>query len=85
MDLPCLFTRVGLMQDEDGPDQVTILDMERAFTDRAWLRQQFGAFLVGLDQRETHPRQWVLEHAHIDVARASWQRVIDDWRTLASR
>ncbi|MCA9649556.1 MAG: hypothetical protein KC501_06580 [Myxococcales bacterium] len=85
MDLPCLLTRVGLMQDEDGPDQVTVIDMERAFDDRAWLRERFGEFVAGLDQTAAHPRQWVLEHAHIDVARASWQRVIDDWRRLASR
>ena len=82
MDLPCLFTRVGLMQDEDGPTEVEVIDADRAFGDRAWLRERFGAFLGGLDEREVHPRQWVLEHAHLDVARRSWQRVIEDWQRL---
>src|SRR5690606_12632833 len=82
MNLPCLFTRVGLMQDEDGPTEVEVIDADRAFGDRAWLRERFGAFLGGLDEREVHPRQWVLEHAHLDVARRSWQRVIEDWQRL---
>jgi hypothetical protein len=82
MDLPCLFTRVGLMQDEGGPDEVEVIDAERAFSDPAWLALRFGAFLAGLDEREVHPRRWVLEHAHLDVARASWKRVVEDWRTL---
>jgi glycosyltransferase involved in cell wall biosynthesis len=82
MDLPCLFTRVGLMQDEGGPGEVEVIDAERAFADPAWLALRLGAFLAGLDEREVHPRRWVLEHAHLDVARASWKRVVEDWRTL---
>lgn len=82
MDLPCLFTRVGLMQDEDGPTEVEVIDAERAFGDPAWLVARFGAFLDGLEAREVHPRRWVVEHAHLDVARAGWQRVVDDWRAL---
>lgn len=85
MDLPCLLTRVGLMQDEDGPTEVEVIDAGRAFDEPAWLVERFGAFLGELDVREVHPRRWVLEHAHIDVARAAWQRVIDDWRVLLGR
>ncbi len=84
MDLPCLFTRVGLMQDEDGPPDVEVIDMDQAFTDREWLGDRFADFVASLDQVERNPRRWVLEHAHIDVARASWQRVIDDWRRLGA-
>jgi hypothetical protein len=83
MDLPCLLTRVGLMQDEDGPKEVEVIEMERAFGDPAWLRKRLCEFLGSLDTVERHPRRWVLEHAHLDVARASWQQVIDDWRTRA--
>ena len=82
MDLPCLFTRVGLMQDDDGPTEVTVLDAARAFSDRDWLTARFEDFLTSLDHQERHPRPWVLAHAHIDVARASWQRVLDDWTHL---
>ncbi len=85
MDLPCLFTRVGLMQDEDRPPDVEVIDMERAFDDRAWLCDRFDAFMRSLDAVPRNPRKWVIEHAHIDVARASWQRVIDDWQALADR
>ncbi len=84
MDLPCLFTRVGLMQDEQGPDQVQVIDMDRAFSDPPWLRERFAAFVDGLEGPPVHPRQWVLAHADIEVARASWQRVIEDWRALGS-
>lgn len=83
MDLPCLFTRVGLMQDADGPAEVEVIDMERAFDDRAWLTDRFAGFLDSLDQVERHPRRWVLEHAQLDVARTSWARVIEDWRARA--
>jgi len=84
MDLPCLFTRVGLMQDADGPDEVTVLDPDKAFGDRKWLRERFASFVEGLgSDTQVHPRRWVLEHAQIDVARASWQRVIDEWRGLS--
>ncbi|MCH9688863.1 MAG: hypothetical protein K0V04_45945 [Deltaproteobacteria bacterium] len=82
MDLPCLFTRAGLMQDEDGPDQVHVIDMDRAFSDTQWLRERFAAFTESLETREVHPRQWVLEHAQLDVARASWQRVVDDFHAM---
>ncbi len=82
MDLPCLFTRVGLMQDEGGPDEVEVIDADRAFGEPAWLVERFAAFVDGLDDREVHPRRWVLEHATLPVARAGWQRVIDDWREL---
>lgn len=85
MDLPCLFTRAGLMQDERGPKDVTVIDMDRAFSDRQWLRERFAAFAQSLDEQETHPRNWVLEHAQLDVARAGWQRVIDDWQRLVGR
>ncbi|MEM9462790.1 MAG: hypothetical protein AAGF11_52100 [Myxococcota bacterium] len=82
MDLPCLFTRVGLMQDEQGPTEVEVIDPDRAFSDRDWLGARFGEFLDSLSHVERHPRAWVLEHAQIDVARASWQRVIEDWRAI---
>lgn len=84
MDLPCLFTRVGLMQDEDGPPDVEVIDMDRAFSDREWLSERFADFVGSLDQVERNPRRWVLEHAHLDVARASWQQVIDDWRRVGA-
>lgn len=83
MDLPCLFTRVGLMQDEQGPTEVEVIDADRAFADPDWLAERFGAFVASLDHVERHPRPWVLANAHLDVARASWQRVIDDWRAVA--
>jgi len=71
------------MQDADGPAEVEVIDMERAFDDRAWLTDRFAGFLDSLDQVERHPRRWVLEHAQLDVARTSWARVIEDWRARA--
>ncbi len=82
MDLPCLFTRVGLMQDEGGPDEVAVIDPDRAFDDRVYLRERFEVFLRSLEERPYNPRAWVLAHAHIDVARASWERVVEDFNRL---
>ncbi|HWB74396.1 MAG TPA: hypothetical protein VG755_05565 [Nannocystaceae bacterium] len=81
MDLPCLFTRVGLMQDEDGPRDVQLIDPVRAFADMDYLAAELAAFTDALATRTWNPRKWVLEHASIDEARARWADVV----ALASR
>ncbi len=83
MDLPCLFTRVGLML--DGPEQfdASVVPRRDVFTTRGRLVRTVSEFLNGLESRQYHPRAWVEQHASFDANRAAWQRVIDDFDASA--
>lgn len=79
MDLPCFVTKVGLMKDEARPDDVYIVDPEKAFADADYLDREFAAFLRSLSTRTYNPRAWTLANAHIDVAREKWRAVVEQW------
>lgn len=83
MDLPCLFTRVGLMQDEDGPDAVSILEGKRAFDDTDYLCDGFAKFAASLETEEPHPRRWVEQNASPELARSRWAEAVEHWRKLS--
>jgi len=80
MDLPCMFTRVGLMQDAAAPRDVHVVDPVRAFGDPDYLAGELAAFTASLETRAYHPRTWVLEHASIELARTRWADVVARWR-----
>lgn len=80
MDLPCLFTRVGLMQDDDRPVDVQLVEPQRAFDEPGYLRAEVERFLGDLDRYELHPRAWTLAHASVEHARAGWAEVARRWR-----
>lgn len=75
-NLPCLFTRVGLMQDKGGPTDVTLLDPAAAFNDKAYLIAKTAAFLDRLGTVAPNPRAWVLTNASPDATIASWKAVL---------
>ena len=79
MNLPCLFTRVGLLRDSDRPTDVCMIDSLRAFNDRQYLIDATGSFLESLGTRRYQPREWVLAHATPDVAIRKWQAVLDEF------
>jgi hypothetical protein len=81
MNLPLLSTRVGLMQDDDRPKDVYLVDTDRAFSDRRYLDGKLASFLQSLETRTYNPRAWVLEHAHLDVARKRWNQVRLAWES----
>jgi hypothetical protein len=83
MNLPCLFTRVGLML--DGPEQfdVSVVPRRDVFTSHRRLVRTVEAFLAGLETRHYQPRAWVEEHAGFEVNRAAWKAVIDDFDRFA--
>jgi glycosyltransferase involved in cell wall biosynthesis len=83
MDLPCLFTRVGLMRDSDRPEQVETIDADTAFGNPAGLIERFGDFARSVSKRELHPRQWVLGHATPEIARAKWAVVMEEFAALS--
>lgn len=85
MDLPGFFTRVGLMQDADGPTDPVLIDPNVAFENEAELLKQVGAFLGSLDTRKWNPRAWTLAHATPEHARATWRLALTDFDEMASR
>jgi glycosyltransferase involved in cell wall biosynthesis len=80
MDLPCFFTRVGLMQDEDRPDDVYVIDPDVAYDDPDRLKAEVGRFLSSLAEHDYHPREWVLNHATQKQSRKRWQAAMSDFK-----
>lgn len=76
MNLPCLFTRVGLMLDADQRFDVELVEPAQAFRDPAALLQRVTQFLSSLPERQYRPRTWVTEHASIEATQAAWARCI---------
>ena len=79
MDLPCLFTRVGLLLDSDAPTEVRVIAPELLDAEPE-LHREVAAFLDTLGSRHYHPREWVLEHATLALAEAGWRRVMLDFQ-----
>lgn len=79
MDLPCLFTRVGLLQDALAPTEVCAVD-PGLLDDPARLLGQTAGFLDSLALRTYHPRPWVLAHATLEIATAGWRDVMLDFQ-----
>lgn len=76
MNLPCLFTAVGLMRDRGQSLDVWRIDARRAFGDPSYLLEQTRAFLGSLAACPWEPRRWILENATLDAARARWERAL---------
>lgn len=72
MNLPCLFTRVGLMLDADQSFDVQRIEPGLAFGDASALLQHTRDFLASLPSRSYRPRAWVTEHASLNTTRAAW-------------
>ena len=83
MDLPCFFTRVGLMRDAEGPTDIHVVDAQRVRRDARYLRAEFGRFLDSLKTRTYHPRHWTRAHATIDINRRTWAAAIGSLQTLS--
>jgi glycosyltransferase involved in cell wall biosynthesis len=81
-NLPCLFTRVGLMQDAQGPTEVALIEPEIAFGDKAALLAEVRRFLLSLETRNYRPRDWVQQHASLERSTAAWSGVMDDFRQM---
>ncbi len=81
-DLPCLFTRVGLMQDANGPTEVAVVDPAVAFGDPAGLLAEAQRFLSSLATREYHPRRWVQQNASRERNVEAWRAVMNDFEGM---
>lgn len=83
MDLPCLFTRVGLMLDSRWSFDVRVISPRVAFRAPRRLVRHVEEFLDTLEHRTYHPRKWALEHASHEANLASWSAVMDDFSALS--
>jgi hypothetical protein len=83
MNLPCLFTRVGLMLDGSEAFDVETLSVQRAYGDISDLATSVAAFLERAARGGFQPRHWVVQHAGHDVAVAGWRTLLDAYDALA--
>jgi hypothetical protein len=80
MDLPCCFSRVGLLRDPGGPTEVWSLDPALLRGRQPGLLEEVRSFLGSLDQRSYHPRPWILGHATLELAESGWRAVLGDFQ-----
>ena len=83
MNLPCLFTTVGLMNDVNRPTDVFLIATDKAFKRKKYLLEQVGDFLASLDQRTYKPREWVLKNADPEANLASWRRAMIKFQKMS--
>jgi glycosyltransferase involved in cell wall biosynthesis len=83
MNLPCMFTDVGLMRDSGRPQDVHVISAKRTFSDSRYLHDELGAFLRSLDTRSYAPRRWTLANATAEVALERWARAVDAFFQMA--
>jgi glycosyltransferase involved in cell wall biosynthesis len=81
-DLPCFLTDVGLMRDDNRPEDVWVISAERAFRDIDHVAEEFGAFLESLPTRSYHPRAWVEENVSFEATLDLWRQVTKAWKPL---
>jgi hypothetical protein len=84
MNLPCLFTRVGLMLDRDQHPDVSVVDVRTAFAKPRELVAAVRSFVAEAQRRPFRPRDWIVENASIEVARAGWAKVMSAFDTFGS-
>ena len=78
MNLPCLFTRVGLMNDGEDLD-VAIIESEDVYGPRDKMVETVKAFLDELSTRTYTPRRWTMANATPDAHVAAWRTVMNDF------
>ena len=83
MNLPCLFTRVGLMQDVNRPQDVFIIEPKLAFENREGLVAKTREFLESLDTQSYNSRSWSLAHASPQVAVIGWRQAMQSFQEMS--
>ena len=78
MNLPCLFTRVGLMND-DEPLDVSIVESSEVYGSKKKLVETVQTFLEGLSMRTYQPRNWTMQNATPEAHVAAWRDVMGDF------
>lgn len=79
MNLPCLFTRVGLFRDHGQDFDACIVAPRRVFGPPSRLIRTVADFLESLERRTYRPRTFCEEQASAEPARAAWRRIVADF------
>lgn len=82
MNLPCLLTCVGLMNDGTEQFDVDVVDADLAFGSPDALQAEVARFLDRVERRTYEPRRWVLTHATAEQARQRWLAVMRDFARM---
>ncbi|HIA03841.1 MAG TPA: hypothetical protein EYN06_06345 [Myxococcales bacterium] len=80
MNLPCMFTKVGLMNDGEDLD-IHMVDADAVFGSKGQLIKEAGAFLDSLASRTYEPRRWTMQNATPSVHIAAWATVLRDFNS----
>mgnify|MGYP001199214424 FL=1 len=91
MNLPCMFTNVGLMQDKNRPREIYLLETEKVYksyfgitiVNKTELINQTGLFINSLDNKDYNPRKWILENAVASVSNKKWEQTMIDFQQLS--
>jgi hypothetical protein len=88
MNLPCIFTDVGLARDV-APGHVRLdvglVDAKRAFRDPEYAALEVGRLLAAMRMHPPAPREFVRTNATPENARAGWRRVLADFAARTGR
>jgi hypothetical protein len=82
MDLPCLFTKVGLMLDGTQQFDLQVVNAVAAFGSKRVLLSAVRKFLHSLETRTYNPRRWVLKHASFDAHVQSWHNAMNSFDAM---
>ena len=83
MNLPCMFTSVGLLQDSNRPKEIYLIDTDKAYTDHEILIEETRLFLNSLDEKKYNPRKWVLNNATPIISYKKWIQTMIEFQTLS--
>lgn len=75
MNLPCLFTKVGLMNDGE-PLDVSIVERDDVYGKKDRLVETVSNFLNGLSERTYTPRDWTMQNATPEAHVGAWRDVM---------
>ena len=83
MNLPCLFTAVGLMKDQNHPTDVYIVDPDDIYDNPQILVKEVGTFFNSLNTRKYNPRDWILANATPEINVKKWYQVMTHYQKLS--
>lgn len=84
MDLPCMFTTVGLLQDSNRPSDVYLIDADKVYTDNNnILLEEARLFINSLKEKKYNPRKWILNNATSLISYKKWMQTMIEFQTLS--
>ena len=90
MNLPSMFTNVGLMKDENRPKEAYLIDLNKIYKSyfgikiiKNRINSPNGLFIKSLNNNDYNPRKWVLENAVASISNKKWEKTILDFQELS--